>query len=166
MLMYFKRQAQVGTLIFNKAPTAVPVEYFNYSNVFLVEYAAELLEYIGINNHAIELEEDKQPLFSPIYSLRPIELKTLKTYIETNMANGFIRFSKFPVRVPIFFDWKPNGSLHFYVDYRDFNNITIKNKYLLPLIGELLDQISWARKFTKLDLTNTYDRMRIHKSDE
>ena len=92
-----------------------------------------------MNEHAIELEEGKQPPFGPIYSLGPVELETLKTYIETNLANGFIRPSKSLAGAPILFDRKPDGSLRLCVDYRGLNNITIKNRYLLPLIGESLD---------------------------
>lgn len=50
----------------------------------------ELLEYIEMNDYAIELEKDKQPLFRPIYSQKLVELETLKTYIETSLANNFI----------------------------------------------------------------------------
>ena len=139
MPVHSKKQAQVGALLFNKTFTEVPVEYFDYSNVFIAENAVELLEIIGINEHAIELEEDKQLLFGPIYSLEPIELETLKIYIKTNLANNFIRLFKSPTRAPILFDKKPNRSLCLYVDYRGFNNITIKNQYPLPLIGELLN---------------------------
>ena len=49
-----------------------------------------LPEYTKINKHAIKLEDGKQPLYMPIYSLGPVELKTWKTYIKTNLANGFI----------------------------------------------------------------------------
>ena len=87
---------QVGTLIFNEALTKVPAEYSDYSNIFLAENVAELPENTGINKHAIKLEESKQPVFGPIYSLCPVELETLKIYIETNLANGFIRSSKSP----------------------------------------------------------------------
>ena len=87
----------------------------------------ELPENIEMNKHAIKLEEDKQPLFGPIYSLGPVELETLKTYIETNLANGFICHSKSPMGASILFDKKPDGSLRLCVDYWDFNNITIKN---------------------------------------
>ena len=85
-----QNKAQVGALLFDKAPTEVPAEYSDYSNVFSAEIAAELPENTGINEHAIKLEEGKQPLFGPIYSLGLVELETLKTYIETNLANGFI----------------------------------------------------------------------------
>ena len=82
-----------------------------------------------MNEHAIELEKDKQPLFRPIYSLGPVELETLKIYIKTNLANNFIRPSKSLTEAPILFSKKPNESFHFHMDYRGFNNITIKNQY-------------------------------------
>ena len=102
MPMHSKKQAQVGVLLFDKALTEVPAEYSNYSNVFLAENAAELPDNIGINEYDIEMEESKQPPFGLIYNLGPIELKTLKTYIKTNLANGFIWPSKSPVRAPFF----------------------------------------------------------------
>ena len=66
--------------------------------------AIELLEYIGINDHAIELKKRKQLPIRAIYSLRQMELKILKTYIKANLANGFIRLSKSSARVSILFD--------------------------------------------------------------
>ena len=125
--MHSKKQAQIGALLFNKAPTKVPAEYSKYSNVFSAENAAELLENTRMNEHAIKLEEDKQLPFGPIYSLRPVELEILKTYIKINLANGFIRPSKSPTGAPILFNRKPNRSLRLCIDYWGLNNITIKN---------------------------------------
>ena len=119
--MHSKRQAQikaqVRTRLFNKSSTEVLAEYSNYSNIFSVEYTVELLENTGINKYAIKLEKSKQSSFGPIYSLELVELETLKTYIKTNLANGFIRPSKSPARAFIFFDRKPNKNLRFCVDY-------------------------------------------------
>ena len=156
----------VRVLNFNKASTEVPAEYSDYSNVFLTENAAELLENTGMKNHAIELEKGKQSPFGPIYSLGPVELETLKTYIKTNLANDFIRPSKSPAGALILFDKKLDGSLRLCVDYKGLNNILIKNLYPLPLIGELLDRLGRAKRFTQLDLTNSYHWMRIHEGDE
>ena len=121
MLVHSKKQAQikahVGALLFNKAPIEVLAKYSNYSNVFSVEHVAELSKNTGINEYAIKLEEDKQPSFGLIYSLRPVELETLKIYIKTNLANGFIRPSKSPVGASILFDKKPDRSLHLCMDY-------------------------------------------------
>ena len=88
-----EKQAQIDALIFNKAPTEVPAEYSDYSNIFSAKNAAKLPENTGRNEHAIVLKEDKQPSFGLIYSLGRVELKTLKTYIKTNLANSFIRLS-------------------------------------------------------------------------
>ena len=93
------------------------MEYSDYSNVFSAENIAELPENTEINKHAIELKEGKQPLFGPIYSLGPVELEMLKIYIETNLANSFIRPSKSFAKAPILFDWKPDRSLCFCMDY-------------------------------------------------
>ena len=131
MPVYFKKQAQmkpqVGALLFNKAPIEVSMEYSDYSNIFSAENKAERPENTGINKHAIKLEEGKQPLFGPIYSLRPVELEILKTYIKTNLANGFLQPFKSPARAPILFDRKLDRSLRLYVDYWSLNNLTIKN---------------------------------------
>ncbi len=99
----------------------------------------ELLENTGMNEHAIELIKGKQPPYGPIYALSPIELETLKVYIKTHLKTVFIRPSKSPAGAPILFDKKPDDSLRLYMDYRGLNNLTIKNRYSLPLIGKALD---------------------------
>ena len=101
-----------------------------------------------MDEHIIKLEEDKQPLFGPIYSLGLVELETFKTYIKTNLANGFIQPSKSPAGALILINWKLDKSLRFCMDYRGLNNITIKNRYPLPLISKLLDWRNQIRRFT------------------
>ena len=147
MPVHFKKQAQVRALLFDKAFTEVSTKYFDYSNVFSVKYVAKLLENTKMNEYAIKLKENKQPLFWPIYSLRPVELETLKTYIKTNLTISFIRLFKFLIKAPILFDKKPNKSLRLCMNYWGLNNITIKNQYLLPLISKLLDQLSQVKRF-------------------
>ena len=68
-----------------------------------------------------------------------MKLETLKTYIEKNLANEFIRSFKFPSTALIFFDKKSDGSLILYMDYRGPNNLTMKNWYPLLLISKSLD---------------------------
>ena len=149
MLVHSKRKAQIKVqikaLLFNKALTKVLAEYFNYNNIFLAENVVKLQKKTEINEHIIKLEEGKQPLFGPIYSLGPVELETLKIYIKTNLASDFIRLSKSSTKAPIFFDRKPNRNLHLCVNYWDLNNLTIKNQYLLLLIGELFNQLGQAK---------------------
>ena len=147
-------QAQVAAL--TSEETGIPAEYSDFSDVFSSDSAAELPEHTRINDHLINLLDDKQPRYGPIYSLGPVELETLKTYIKANLASGFIRPSKFSADAPILFVQKKDDSLHLYIDFQGFNNLTIKNCYPLPLIDKSLDCIGCAKRFTQLDLTNAY----------
>ena len=146
--------------------TGIHAEYSDFSDVFSLDSTAELSEHNGINNHPINLLENKQAHYSPIYSLGPVELEILKTYIKANLASSFIRPPKSPSSTPILFIQKKKGSLRLYVDYRGLNNLTIKNCYPLPLISELLDCLGRAKGFTQLNLTNAYHRMRIREFDK
>ena len=119
----------------------IPTKYSDFSDIFLEKKALILSKVTKLNQHAIELQKDQQPSYGSIYSLGPVKLKMLKTYIETNLANGFIRPSKSPANAFILFVGKPNGSLYLCMDYRSPNNLTIENRYPLPLIGELLDRL-------------------------
>ena len=170
MPVHSEKQAQikahVGALLFNKAPIEVLAEYSNYSDVFSAEHVVELSENTRINEHAIKPKEGKQPPFGSIYSLRSVELETLKTYIKTNLANGFIQLFKSLAGAPILFDRKPDGNLCLFVDYWSLNNLIIKNQYLLPLISELLNRLGQAKQFTQLDLTNAYHRMKIREGNK
>ncbi len=160
------RRAQIAYLKADEAPTKVPCEYIDFSDIFLPKLAAELPEHTGINDHAIELVDDWQPPYGPIYSLGTVELEILKAYIENNLASDFIWPFKSPAGAPILFDKKPDSSLRLCVDYRGLNNLTIKNWYPLPLVGESFDRLGRALRFTQLNLTNAYYRMRIRERDE
>ncbi len=164
--MHPLKKAQIAHLKADKAPTKVLSKYADFADVFSPKLAAELPEHTGINDHAIELVDDRQPPYGPTYSLGPVELETLKAYIKNNLASGFIRLSKSPTRASILFDKKPDGSLSLCVDYQGLNNLTIKNWYPLLLVGELLNWLGRARHFTQLDLTNVYHRMRIREGNE
>ena len=140
--------AQIAGLKQDEASTGVLPKYVDYANVFLFDLAMELPENTSINKHAIEFEEDKQPLYGPIYSLGPVELETLKTYIKTHLKSGFIQPFQFSKGAPILFDKKSNGNLWLYVNYRGLNNLIIKNQYPLPVIGEALNWLGRAKQFT------------------
>ena len=160
------RRPQISGLIAEEAPTKVPAKYSDFADVFSPNLASKLPKHTKINDHTIELVEGQQPPYGPIYSLGPVELETLKAYIETNLANGFIRPSKSPAGAPILFDRKSDGSLRLCVDYRGLNNLTIKNRYPLPLIGELLDRLGRAKQFTQLDFISAYHLMRIREENK
>ncbi len=122
----------------------MPGKYTDFADVFSPKLAVELPKHTRINNHVIELGDDWQFSYGPIYSLGPVELEILKAYIENNLANGFIKSSKSPTRAPILFDKKPDDSQRLCVDYRGFNNLTIKNRYPLSFVKESLDQLGRA----------------------
>ena len=86
-----------------------------------------LPEQTDLNKYAIELRNDKQPPYGPIYSLGPVKFETLKAYIITYLKTGFIQPSKSPVGASILFDKNPNNSFHLYTNYQNLNNMTIKN---------------------------------------
>ena len=144
----------------------MPTKYSNFADIFLQKLANIFLERTNINEHAIKLEEGKQPPYKPIYSLGLVELETFKTYIKTNLANNFINTLKSLANALILFVRKPNASLCLYVNYPRLNNLMIKNWYLLPLIGEFLDWLDQAKQFIPLDFTNVYHCIRIKEGDK
>lgn len=143
-----------------------PTKYLNYSNVFSSDSATELHKYIGINDHSINLIDNKQLSYYLVYSLRLMELETLRTYIKINLANGFIKPSKLLTSAPIIFFHKKDDSFQLYVNYQDLNNLTIKNQYPLPLIGKSLNYLGYTKCFIHLNLTNVYHQIQIQESDK
>ena len=113
--IYPDREAQIAFLLTEEAK--IPDKYLNFTDIFSEEKVLILPECTELNEHAIDLEDGKQPPYGLIYSLGPMELETLKTYIKTHLKTRFIWPFKSPARAPILFDKKPDGSLHLCVDY-------------------------------------------------
>ena len=86
----FEKKAQIRALLFDKAFTEFSAKYSNYNNIFLAKNIVKFLKNFEINKYAIELKKNKQLSFGLIYSLKPIKLEILKTYILINLANSFI----------------------------------------------------------------------------
>jgi len=93
-------------------------------------------------------------------------MKAPKEYLEVNEKWGWIRASTSPAGAPIHSVKKKDGGLCLCVDYRQLNEITIKDRTPLPLIGESLDQLSNATIYTKLDIRDAYYNLRIAAGDE
>ncbi|SJL05728.1 uncharacterized protein ARMOST_09064 [Armillaria ostoyae] len=118
-------------------------------------------------DHAIELVPNaKNTLDCKVYPLNPIEQKELDKFLDENLASGRIKPSKSPMASPFFFVKKKNGTLRPVQDYRKLNEMTIKNRYPLPLISELMDKLGSAKYFTKLDVRWGYNNVCIKKDDE
>ena len=94
------------------------------------------------------------------------QLSQLDKYLKETLAQGKITDSQSLYGAPILFVPKPDGSRRFCVDYRNLNKLTILNKFPLPLMDELRDRVAGAKVFTKLDLKDGYDLIRIKQGDE
>jgi hypothetical protein len=144
----------------------VPKEYHEFLAVFDAK-AADKLPPHRKWDHAIDLEKGKEPPWGPIYALSELELAALREYLDEMLASGKIRPSKSPAGAPILFVPKSNGrGLRLCVDYRGLNNVTIKNRYPLPLMNELRDRVEGAKLFTKIDLKSGFNLIRIRAGDE
>jgi hypothetical protein len=143
----------------------VPEEFHDFLPLF-EEAVANQLPPHRKSDHTIPLKEGFQPPFGPLYSLSRFELEALKKWLEENLKKGFIRASSSPSGAPILFVKKGDGSLRLCVDYRGLNEGTIKNRYPLPLLQETLMRLSKARYFTKLDVRNAYNLLRIAEGEE
>jgi hypothetical protein len=95
----------------------------------------------------------------------PNELAELKPQLQDLLEKGFIRPSSSPWGCPAIFVKKKDQTLRMCVDYRPLNEVTIKNKYPLPRIDILFDQLTGARVFSKIDLRSGYHQIRIRPED-
>jgi hypothetical protein len=117
-------------------------------------------------DHAIELEREPSPGFRKVYPMTLTEQTEMDAFLEEALATGRIRQSKSPLGAPVFFIKKKDGKLRFIQDYQALNVITRKNRYLLPLIDDLIHRLKDARYFTKLDVRWGYNNVRICEGNE
>ena len=115
--------------------------------------------------HTIPLEEGAKPVFRPIYRLSPAERDEVQRQVTDLLERGWINPSKSPYGSPILFVQKKDGSLRMCVDYRALNKQTVKNRYAMPRIDDLMDQLRGSIFFTKIDLAQGYHQIRISESD-
>ena len=97
--------------------------------------------------------------------MAPTELKELKEQLKDLLDKGFIRPSISSWGAPTLFVSKKDGSLRICIDYRQLDKITIKNKYPIPRIDDLFDQLQGASHFSKIDLRSGYHKLRVRDSD-
>jgi hypothetical protein len=129
----------------------VPMTLHKYADVFS-ETAFDSLPERCKWDHAIELEREPSPGFRNVYPMTLTEQTEMDAFLEEALATGRIRQSKSPLGAPVFFIKKKDGKLRFIQDYRALNAITRKNRYLLPLIDNLIHRLMDACYFTKLDV--------------
>ena len=110
---------------------------------------------------AIDVVPGATPASITPYKMAPLELKELKLQLQELLEKGFIR----PWGAPVLFVKKKDGTLQLCIDYRQLNKLTVKNKYLLPRIDDLFDQLKGASIFSKIDLRSGYHQLRIKDVD-
>ncbi|KAL0549991.1 hypothetical protein IC582_014486 [Cucumis melo] len=135
----------------------------DYPNVF-PEELSRLPPHREID-FAIELEPGIVPISKAPYKMVPTELKELKVQLQELFDKGFIRSSVSPWGAPVLFVKKKDGSMSLCSDYKELNKKIVKNKYPLPKIDDLFDQLQRAKVFSKINLRSRYHQLRSKDSD-
>ena len=153
-----------------KPATSLSPEYEHRLHELLRQHAPSFAEPSGVNLktgvfHTIPLLPDAKPPVHGMRRMSPAELAEVQKQLTWYLDKGWIRPSTSAFGAPVVFAKKPDGSLRFCLDYRALNNLTVKNRYPLPKIDELLDQLHGAKFFTSLDLSSAYHQIPMAPDD-
>ena len=159
------RASELGSATAPPNLSSVPEEYHNLGVVFSKSHALSLPPHRPYDC-AIDLLPGSPLPSSHLFNLSHPERESMEDYIGQSLAAGIIRPSSSPVGAGFFFVSKKDRSLRPCIDYRGLNNITVKNKYPLPLISSAFVPLHGAVVFSKLDLRNAYHLVRIREGDE
>src|SRR5467141_3766229 len=143
----------------------VPEVYQDFFDVFSQEEANKMPPHRKFD-HKIHLKTDQTPLHSHIYPLSGTELGLLHEFLNDMLGKGFIRSSQSPAGAPVLFAKKKDGTLRLCVDFRNLNKLTWKDRYPIPLVTNLLDQLGSAKVYTKLDVRTGYYNVRVAAGHE
>ncbi|GJU75954.1 putative reverse transcriptase domain-containing protein [Tanacetum coccineum] len=117
----------------------------------------------------VEFQIDLIPGATPVarapYRLAPSEMQELSNQLQELADRGFIRPSTSPWGAPVLFVKKKDGSFRMCIDYRELNKLTVKNRYLLPRIDEIFDQLQGSSVYSKIDLRSGYHQLRVRDED-
>ena len=113
----------------------------------------------------IELHPGTSPISMTPHRMAPVELQEVRVQLQELLDKGFIRPSTSPWGAPVLFAKKKDKTLRLCIDYRQLNRVTIKNRYPLPRIEDLFDQLRGARVYSKIDLCTGYHQLRVRDTD-
>jgi len=150
---------------FVDSATLLPSEYHDFLDVFSRELT-DTLSKRRLYDHKIQLQKSKTSIFESLYDMSQDELRVLKKYLKNNLVKDFIQASSFFAISSILFVKKPSEELRFCVNYRDLNAMTVKNRYSLPLIREILDRLAKTKYYIKLDIIAVFNKLRMTYEDE
>jgi hypothetical protein len=149
----------------NKINNEISSQYVAFQDIFF-EIKTHKFSKHDFHNHVIEILSNCDFLFDFIYNLSTTKLKIWKNYIDEYMKKSFIiEFVSF-AKILILFVKKTNDKFRLCVNYKDLNEIIIKNRYLLFFINENLNRLFEAKIFIKLNVKDVFHRIRIRKEDE
>ena len=151
--------------------TKLPKQYWPWLDVFSQRLADELSPNRPGIDHRIQLKTDDNgnelpPPYGPLYGMNREELLVLRKTLTDLLDKNFIRVSRSPAASPVLLVRKPGGGIRFCIDYRGLNELTVKDRYPLPLIRETLRNMSKARLFTKLDVIAAFHKIRVQPGEE
>jgi hypothetical protein len=109
----------------------------------------------------IDLVPGAAPVAKALYRLAPAEMQELSSQLQELLDKGFIRPSFYPWGAPVLFVKKNDGSFRMCIDYGELNNLTVKNRYPLPRIDDLFDQLQGSTYFSKIHLSSGYHQLRV-----
>ena len=149
-----------------QTPPELPEHYRRHTKVFSEE-ESQRLPGPQLWDHAIELKPDTpSTLLGKVYALMQVEQQALEEFIKEHQRKGYICPSKSPYATPLFFIKKKDGKLRPVQDYQKINEWTIRNRYTLPLIPELIARVKDSTQFTKFDVRWGYNNVHIREGDE
>ena len=119
-----------------------------------------------VYDHTIPLLPHTTPVNSRPYRYSPVHKDEIERQVKEMLTAGLITHSTSPFASPVLLVMKKDGTWRFVVDYRKLNDLTVKNRFPLPIIEEILDELHGAKYFTKLDMTAGYHQIRMLTEDE
>ncbi|GJV34678.1 putative reverse transcriptase domain-containing protein [Tanacetum coccineum] len=143
----------------------VVVENRSKSEWWITDESVGLTSSARGQNIASDLIPGASPVVRSPYRLAPSEMLELSNQLKELQEKGFIRPSHSPWGAPVLFVKKKDGSMRMCIDYRELNKLTIKNRYPLPRIDDLFDQLQGACCFSKIDLRSGYHQLRVREED-
>ena len=141
----------------------LPRVVYEYEDVFPDELPG-LSPYRDVD-FVIELHFGTLPISMIPHRMAPVELQELKVQLQELLGKGYIRPSTSPWGTLVLYAKKKDKTLRLCIDYRQFNRVTIKNRYPLPMIDDLFDQLKGARVYSKIDLHTNYHQLRVREAD-
>ena len=144
----------------------LPARYSEFEELFYKQEGDKLAFRRPGVDHKIHLATENNLSIEPLRRLTDEQLTEVKSYILDNLHKGFIEPSNAPFAAPILFTKKSDGSMRLCIDYRKLNELTKKDPYPLPLIDEMLARITKAKVFTKIDIQQAFNRVRMSEESE